>query len=544
MSVNIVSGQELKEKLQTGINKLADAVTATMGSSGRPVGIRDSDGTIRITKDGYSVANAISSFEDPAEDFALQLGKTVSKKTVDAAGDGTTTSTLLLQSFVNESFQAITPSTNVVDVQRGINQSVKAVVEKLKEMAVDVVTEEQMLKVAQLSANGDEYLARLIVTALDKAGEEGVVTIEESRSTEDSVETVEGMVMPNGVISQYFFTDHTKAHTLLSKPYVFIVNDAITRNDEIVHVLEYVAEQGRPLLLIADRVEGEALTTLVLNATRGNIKIAVVKSPDFDKRRTAILEDIAILTGGQVISELKGYRISKLTKEDFPTVLGECRTSTSTKDDTVILDGAGKVEDIETRMLEIKAQIETSKSAYERENLQARLSKLTGGVSIIHVGGISEVEMKEKRDRVDDALHATKAAISEGIVPGGGLALINCESVLNELVLPNKDQELGKEIVRKTLYAPFKKILLNAGIDNHYEILAERKAIVTGDITWNGYNVKTGEYGNLQDMGIIDPVKVTRHALENAASVASVLITTTASVFESKKEQPQVPAGY
>jgi chaperonin GroEL len=558
MSVTITSGQELKEKLLKGINLSADTVTATLGSSGRPVAIRDQEGTIRITKDGYSVANAITSFEDPTEDMALQLLKAAAKKSVDEAGDGTTTTTLLVQSIVNECLDITSKETNVVEIQKGIAASVSAVVTNLKEQAMEITTEDQIYNVAKLSANGDENIAKLISLAIDKSGRDGSVSIEESKYAEDSLEEVEGMVLSKGLLHHHFVTDEAKNHSLLLNPCILLVDEVITKAESIVNFMQYAAEKERPLLLIAEGVEGAAISVLIVNHLRGTCKAAVIKSPDFGDRKKAILEDIATITGATVLSKEKGHNLEKL--KDLGQYLGSARSVTSTKDSTTIIDGKGDKEQIEERLLAIKEQIDNAKSAFERENLQERLGKMIGGVVIINVGGKSEVEMKERRDRVEDALFATKAAIAEGVVPGGGLALINTESALDELVLANKDQEIGKSVIRRVLYAPFKKILKNAGIDNHYEILSEIKAnkdrsymieqakTTSPNLTeveshktslWQGYNVRTGEYGNVQEMGILDPVKVTRVALQNASSTAGILMTVAAGVNESKVETQQ-----
>jgi len=566
MPVAITSGQDLKDKLIKGINLLGDTVTATLGSSGRPVAIRDEDGTIRITKDGYSVANAITSIEDPVSDTALQLGKAAAKKTVDEAGDGTTTTTLLVQSIVTECLNITSKNVNIVEVQKGISASVDAVIDNLKEQALEITTAEQIHQVARLSANGDEDIAKLIAMSIDKAGRDGSISIEESKSIEDSLEEVEGMVINKGLVNQHFVTDQAKGHSVLINPYILIVDEMITQAESVVPFMTYAAEKERPLLIIAEAVEQAAISTLIVNHLRGNCKAAVIKSPDFGDRKKAILEDIATLTGATVISKDKGHNLSKKTEvPKYVQYLGECRSATITSKDTTLIDGKGSKEAIEERLLNIKSQIDNSKSPFERENLQERLGKMIGGVVIINIGGKSEVEMKERKDRVEDALYATRAAISEGVVPGGGLALINTESTLNELVLPNKDQEIGKEVIRKVLYAPFKKILLNAGIDDYYKIqnqisinknksyIIEQTKSTSPNITaaeshktslWQGYNVKTGEYGDVKDMGILDPVKVTRIALLNASSTAGILMTIAAGVNEIKTEQPEEQPQY
>jgi len=542
LSVTITSGQELKEKLLKGINLSANTVTATMGSSGRPVAIRDDQGVIRITKDGYSVANAITSFEDPIEDMALQLLKASAKKTVDEAGDGTTTTTLLVQSIVNECLDITSKDVNIVEVQKGINTSVDNIIANLKEQAMEITTEEQIYSVAKLSANGDDVIAKLIATSIDKAGRDGSISIEESKFAEDSLEEVEGMVIDKGLSHHHFITDEAKNHSFLTEPLILLVDEVMSTLESVTPFMVYASEKEKPLLIIAEGVESAAISVLIVNHLRGNCRAAVVKSPDFGPRRKAILEDIAIMTGATVLSREKGHDLKKL--KDVGQYLGSCRSATITKDSTTIIDGRGDKDRIEERLLAIKAQIDNASSAFEKENLQERLGKMIGGVVIINVGGRSEVEMKERKDRVEDALFATKAAISEGVVPGGGLALINAEPALDKPLL-NKDQEIGREIMRKVIFAPFKKILLNAGIENSYKIYAgirdNQMELIRLDksekMLWQGYNVKTDTYGDVRDMGILDPVKVTRVALQNAASTAGILMTVAAGVNENKSEK-------
>lgn len=563
MAVEVSQDLELRNKILSGVNKLADSVTATLGPNGRNVLIKGPYGDIRVTKDGVSVAQSFTSLEDPIEDTAVQLMKTVSQKAVDFVGDGTTTATLLAQSIIVEGFKAIVANSNPIQIKIGIDKSVKSVIAKLKEISEDIGTESQIMQVAKLSANGDDEIANLVTQALDYVGDDGAVSIEESKNGETYLEKVEGMVFERGYKTPYFSTDPTKMEAYLHKPYILITDGRISGNNQVVDVLNYVASKERSLLIIAEDVDSEALSTLIVNKSRGFLKICAVKAPDYGARRIALLEDIAIMTGGVVISETKGLSLSNMKKVNWEDFLGESRSVVVTANDTTIVEGVSKtisVEDgkdeegnikykdvstVETRLLEIKSQFDRSKSAFEKENLQQRLSKLTGGVAIINVGGISEVELKEKKDRVDDALHATKAAIIEGIVPGGGIALINCESALDELELTDKDQLLGKEIVRKVLYAPFKKILSNAGVDDFYKILSQIKSIQSNYNTsgneslnkWEGYNVKTGQYEDFKTTGVIDPTKVTRTALENAASVAGIILTTTAAVYELPKKE-------
>lgn len=552
MAVDVSNKLDLKERIQKGVNTLAESVGSTLGPGGRNVLIQDPDTSIRITKDGVSVARAFTSVKDPVENVAIQLVKTVADKAVDKAGDGTTTATLLTQVIINDGFKAINEKSNPVQVKVGIDKAVKAIVSKLKEISEDIQTEEQIKQVARLSANGDDHIADVIAQALDYVGEEGAVSIEESKTAETTLEKVEGMVFERGMKSPYFSTDPVKNESYLSKPYILIFNGRLTNNQQLINVLNFVAKKDKALLVIAEDVDSEALATLIVNKSRGLVRVCAVKAPEFGDRRTAALEDIAVMTGGTVISETKGIRIEKIQEKDFGEYLGQARAVTVTARDTTIVDGSPKIsmeqdgfeEDgvtvkwkevnpVETRLIELKAQLETAKSAFQIENLQSRIAKLTGGVAIINVGGVSEVEMRERKDRVDDALHATKAAIMEGVVPGGGMALINCESALDELTIDNKDQKTGVEIVRKALYAPFNKILTNAGYDNPSEIL--NKVIFNRDENggvWSGYNVRDGVYVNLKEAGVIDPAKVTRTALENAASISGTILTTTSCVFE------------
>lgn len=587
MAIDVSKEQELKDRILSGVNKLAETVTSTLGPGGRNVLLHKSDGSIAVTKDGVSVSEAFTQLKDPIENTAVQLIKTVAKKAVDAAGDGTTTATLLAQSIVVEGFKAIDADNNPIQVKAGIDKAVTAVLARLKEISEDLNTEEQIMQVAKLSANGDEEIAKLITQALDYVGDDGAVSIEESRTGESTLEKVEGMVFDRGYKTPYFSTNQEKMEANLFNPYVLIVDGRIISNDQVTKVLNYVAKEDRALLVIAEDIDNEALSTLIVNKSRGIIKVCAVKAPDFGDRRTAILEDIAIMTGGTVISQTKGLYLNKILEKDWGSYLGEARSVTVTALDTTIVDGKAKItkgedgfeEDgttvkykeinpVETRLLQIKTQLDNAKSHFEIENLQSRLSKLSGGVAIINVGGTSEVEMREKKDRVDDALHATKAAIMEGVVPGGGMALIACESALDELTFDNEDQEVGGEIIRKTLFAPFKKILINAGIDEPENILSSinggfivkpfkldlsflgltvlniegpwsTKWVVPEfkeQSIWNGYNVKTAEYVNFKEAGVIDPTKVTRTALENAASVAGIILTTTAAVFDIPEE--------
>lgn len=556
MSVDVSKDLELKNKILSGVEKLASAVSSTLGPSGKNILINEQDGSIRVTKDGVSVAKAFTQLKDPIENTAVQLVKTVAQKAVDIAGDGTSTSVLLAWSIIKEGFDAIDAHSNPTQVKIGIDKSVAAVLEELKKTSIDVVTEEQIMQVARLSSNGDEEVAKLITQAIDYTGEDGVVAIEESKTGESTLEKVEGMMFDRGYCSPYFSTNQNLMEAQLSNPYILIVDGRIINNDQILNTLEYVATKNRSLLVIAEDITSEALSTLIVNNARGTVRVCAVKAPDYGDRRTAILEDIAIMSGGAVVSEKKGVFLKKLKKTELLNYLGECRTVTVTSKDTTIVDGKPKIipgevvgvdEDgdniygaeinpVEERLKQLKDQIDNAKSAFDKQNLQDRLSKLTGGVAIINVGGISEVEMRERKDRVEDALSATKAGIAEGILPGGGMGLINAEYVLDDLKLENKDQEVGKEIIRKALYAPFITILKNAGIDNYYQILTKIKYLDDSSCDWPGYNVKTGEYGSLLEMGIIDPTKVTTTALEQSSSVAATILTTATAIFSIPEE--------
>lgn len=537
-------GTELKKKLLKGINKINDSVSSTLGPAGRNVIIRDADGSIKVTKDGVTVAKAFSKLEDPIEDIGAQMVKQVSIKSADKAGDGTTTSTLLATVMVREGIKVITQGSNAVEVKKGIDKAVSKVVEGLKSLSKNISSEDQIKQVATISANNDSEIGSLIATALDKVGTDGVVAIEESKTGETTLEVVEGMMFERGFKSPYFVTDNTAMQTVFEKPLIFLYDGRLSTTAHVLPVLQAAHSENLPLLVIAEDVENEALALLVVNKANNTIKVCAVKAPDFGDRRTAILEDIAILTGGTVVSPTKGHKVDKMKPDEFKAMFGKSRVVNVTSKDTTIIDGKGDIDKIEQRLSDLKSQIEIAKSNFEVEKLQERLSKLTGGVAIINVGGLSEVEMREKKDRVDDALHATKAALDQGIVPGGGMALINCKDFVKASYFDceNKDQELGVEIVEKALSAPFKVILSNAGIDNVYEILSKvnKKSESSEDnAKWFGYNAKTGEIENFFDSGILDPTKITRTAIENAASVAGTILTTESTVYfvgDEKKE--------
>ena len=534
-------GTELKNKLLVGINKLNSSVSSTLGPSGRNVIIREDDGVIKITKDGVTVAKAFNKLEDPIEDIGAQMIKQVSIRSADKVGDGTTTSTLLATVIVSEGIKAITQGSNAVEVKKGIDKAVSAVVNQLKAMSQDISSEAQIKQVATISANNDTEVGTLIATALDKVGNDGVIAIEESKTGETELEVVEGMMIDRGFKSPYFVTNNSMMNAVLEKPLVFLYDGRISSTAQILPVLQAAAVENQALLIIAEDIEGEALALLVVNKVNNVLKVCAVKAPDFGERRTHVLEDMAVLTGGTVVSATKGNKIDKMKKDEFTALFGKARMVTVTSKDTTIIDGKGTPEAIEQRLNDIRGQIDIAKSNFEVEKLQDRLSKLTGGVAIINVGGMSEVELKEKKDRVDDALHATKAALDQGIVPGGGMALINCIDAVKSAEYSNKDQELGAKIVEKALYAPFSTILANAGEENPYQILSNVKTNQKESMNplWEGYNVKTSEYMDLLAAGVLDPTKVTRSAIENAASVAGTILTTDSTVYhvgESKKE--------
>jgi chaperonin GroEL len=561
------NGVEFKNRLLKGINMVTSAVGSTLGPSGRNVLITNDNGELQISKDGVTISRNFKQLEDPIADQGMKLIKKVSENAVDKAGDGTTTATVLAGFMVNEGFKLIQQGSNPTQVKVGIDKSVKEVVKALSELSEDVKNVEQLKQVATVSANGDESIGELISTALDKVGEDGSVVIEESKTGETYLETVEGMMFEKGLKSPYFVTNNSTMECVLDKPLILLFDGRISSSNQLVPVLNFVAAQNRSLLIIAEDIDHEALALLIVNKSRGTVKVAAVKAPDYGDRRAAILEDIAVLTGGALLSNSKGNKLDKIDAKMYATYLGEARMATITSKDTTIVDGKSKMVTVTTevgngvnetiteevsaldlRLQEIKDQFDNPRiSAFDKERLQDRISKLTGGVSIINVGGVSEVEMREKKDRIDDALHATKAAWQSGVLPGGGMALISCASSLENLVLDNRDQELGKEIVKKALYAPFIKILSNAGVEDHYKVLSEINSIKarynsTGDENlnnWEGYNVKTGNYENFKSTGIFDPTKVTRVALENAASVAGIVLTTENCVIEKNEDKEQ-----
>jgi chaperonin GroEL len=526
MKKRIEFSEEARRQLLAGVDKLADAVVATLGPSGRNVVIEQEQGNPISTKDGVTVAKAIE-LEDEIENIGAQLVRQASIKTADQAGDGTTTSTLLARQIYKDGLDMITSSRNPIEIKKGIDKAVALTLDYIKNNLVEnIKTEEQLSQVATISGNNDPEVGTLIATAMDKVGVDGVVTIEESRTGETYLETVEGIQFNRGYKSPYFVTDNKSMQSVLNKPLILITTERLQQVKELLPLLETCSTQNKSLLIIAEDIDGEALSTLVVNKMRGILNVCAVKAPEFGDRRKAVLEDIATLTGGVVISKEKGMRLDKIDTK----WLGNAKKVTISKDYTTIIDAQGSSEAIELRIEEIKAQIEESKSPFEKENLQDRLAKFVGGVAMIFVGGHTEVELKEKKDRVEDALHATKAAIEEGIVPGGGIALLNASYNVKcpeDLV---GDQQLGFDIVMEAITRPFKQILVNAGknLDDIKEI--DFNINVKPDNNWKGYNPKTEEYVDMFTQGIIDPFKVTRLALENAASVAGTLLTTEAII--------------
>jgi chaperonin GroEL len=539
---------EARNKMKKGVDTLANAVRVTLGPKGRNVVLEKKFGAPGITKDGVTVAKEIE-LEDPIENMGAQMLKEVASKTADIAGDGTTTATVLAQSIISEGLKNVAAGANPMDLKRGIEKAVVKVVEHLAGQSQTVGTDSKKIQqVASISANNDENIGKLIAEAFGKVGKDGVITVEEAKGTETGIEIVEGMQFDRGYISAYFVTNSEKMEAELDKPYILIYDKKISNMKDILHILEKVAQQGAQLLIISEDLEGEALATLVVNKLRGTIKVAAVKAPGFGDRRKEMLQDIAILTKGIVVSEEQGY---KLENADL-SYLGRAERVVIDKDNTTIVGGKGKKEDITGRVNQIKAQIETTTSDYDKEKLQERLAKLSGGVAVLNIGAATEMEMKEKKDRVDDALHATRAAVEEGIVPGGGVAFIRAIESLDKLVKsygsPNKqesggvlyDDELtGIAIVKRALEEPLRQIVENAGIEG--SIIVQKVKEGKGDF---GFNARNEEYENLYKAGVIDPTKVTRIALENAASIAGMLLTTECVVADKpKKEEPHMPAG-
>ena len=525
--------QDARDRMLRGVDILANAVKITLGPKGRNVVLEKSYGAPRITKDGVTVAKEIE-LEDKFENMGAQMVKEVASKTSDVAGDGTTTATVLAQAIVKEGAKSVAAGANPMDLKRGVDQAVHAIVEQLKSKSKKVTNNEEIAQVGTVSANGDTEIGKMIAEAMEKVGKEGVITVEEAKSMETELDVVEGMQFDRGYISPYFITNADKMVAELEEPYILIHEKKLASLQPLLPLLEAVVQSSKPLLIIAEEVEGEALATLVVNKLRGGLKVAAVKAPGFGDRRKAMLEDIAVLTSGQTISEDLGIKLENVTLN----MLGRAKRVRIEKENTTIIDGAGKKKEIEGRIAQIKAQIEETTSDYDKEKLQERLAKLSGGVAIIKVGGSTEVEVKERKDRVEDALHATRAAVEEGVVPGGGVALLRAAKALDELQTENEDQKIGINVVRKALSWPTRLIAINAGEDG---------SVVVGKIleraTYSyGYNAQTGEYGDLTSQGVIDPTKVVRNALQGAASIAGLLITTEAMVAERpKKESANAP---
>ena len=528
---------DAREKMLKGVDILADAVKVTLGPKGRNVVIEKSFGAPRTTKDGVTVAKEIE-LEDKFENMGAQMVREVASKTNDLAGDGTTTATVLAQAIVREGARSVAAGSNPMDLKRGIDLAVSAVVTSLKERSKKVTSNGEIAQVGTISANGDAEIGRMIAEAMQKVGNDGVITVEEAKSLETELDVVEGMQFDRGYVSPYFVTNAEKMTVELDHPYLLIHEKKLSGLQPMLPLLEAIVQTGKPLLIIAEEVENEALATLVVNKLRGGLKVAAVKAPGFGDRRKAMLEDIATLTGGSVISEDLGIKLEKVTLG----MLGRAKKVTIDKDNTTIVSGAGKKTDIEARVKQIRAQIEETTSDYDREKLQERLAKLAGGVAVIKVGGATEVEVKERKDRVDDALHATRAAVEEGIVPGGGVALLRALKSLDDLKVENEDQKIGINIIRRAVQAPARQIAQNAGEDGSVIV---GKILENGSYNW-GYDAQNGTYGDLLAKGIIDPAKVVRTALQDAASVASLLITTEAMVAEKPKKAsaaPAMPAG-
>ncbi|HFL4039410.1 TPA: chaperonin GroEL [Escherichia coli] len=527
-------GEDARAHMVRGVNVLANAVKATLGPKGRNVVLEKSFGAPTITKDGVSVAKEIE-LADKFENMGAQMVKEVASKTSDNAGDGTTTATVLAQALIREGMKAVAAGMNPMDLKRGIDKAVTSAVEELKKISKPCSTSKEIAQVGSISANSDTDIGELIAKAMDKVGKEGVITVEEGSGLENELDVVEGMQFDRGYLSPYFINNPQSMQAELEDPFILLHDKKISNVRDLLPILEGVAKAGKPLLIVAEDVEGEALATLVVNTIRGIVKVCAVKAPGFGDRRKAMLEDMAILTGGTVISEEVGLSLEKATIND----LGRAKKVQVSKENTTIIDGAGDTADIEARIKQIKAQIEETTSDYDREKLQERVAKLAGGVAVIKVGAATEVEMKEKKARVEDALHATRAAVEEGIVPGGGVALIRAKAAIAELKGANEDQNHGIAIALRAMEAPLREIVTNAG--DEPSVVLNRVAEGTGAF---GYNAANGEFGDMIEFGILDPTKVTRSALQNAASIAGLMITTEAMVAEApKKEEPAAPGG-
>ncbi len=537
MSAKIIEfSSDARSSLKSGVDKLANAVKVTLGPKGRNVILDKKFGAPTVTKDGVSVAKEIE-LEDPIENMGAQMVREVASKTSDVAGDGTTTATVLAQAIFREGLKNVTAGANPMDLKRGVDLAVTKVIDYLKSISKEVGGRDEIAQVGSISANNDKTIGNLIADAMEKVGKDGVITVEESKSAETSLDVVEGMQFDRGYLSPYFVTNSESMEATLDDPYILIHDKKISAMKDLLPVLEKIAQSGRSLLIIAEDLEGEALATLVVNKLRGTLKVCAVKAPGFGDRRKAMLEDIAVLTNGTVISEERGFKLENATLD----YLGKAKKVTIDKDNTTIVEGAGKSDDIKKRINEIRSQIEKTTSDYDKEKLQERLAKLSGGVAVLKIGAATEIEMKEKKARVEDALHATRAAVEEGIIPGGGVSLVRAIASLEKLQGENEDQNTGIKIIQKSLEEPLKQIVANAGLEGAVVL----NKVMEGKADF-GFNAATEKYENLIKAGVIDPTKVARTALENAASVASLLLTTEAVVYEKKepeKPMPPMPGG-
>jgi chaperonin GroEL len=531
---DLVFSTDARAALKKGVDKLAEAVKVTLGPKGRNVVIDRKFGSPLITKDGVTVAKEVE-LEDAIENMGAQMVKEVATKTSDLAGDGTTTATVLAQAIFREGLKNVTAGANPMSLKRGIDKAVEKVVSELKSLSVETAGKKEIAQVGTISANSDEEIGNLIADAMEKVGKDGVITVEEAKGLETTLETVEGMQFDRGYVSPYFVTDPDRMEAILEDAFILIHDKKISSMKDLLPVLEKVAQQGRPLLIIAEDVEGEALATLVVNKLRGTLKVAAVKAPGFGDRRKAMLQDLAVLTGGQVVSEEVGFKLENAVVSD----LGRAKRIVIDKDNTTVIDGAGADDAIQGRIKEIRSAIEKSTSDYDSEKLQERLAKMAGGVAVINVGAATETEMKEKKARVEDALHATRAAVEEGIVPGGGVALLRAQKALREFTVEDSDEQVGVRIVERALEEPIRQIAINAGVEG--SIVVEK--VRGNDTVAYGYNARTDVYENLVDAGVIDPTKVTRTALQNAASIAGLMLTTESVVVEKPEPKGQGGGG-
>ena len=534
-------GKELKNRLLDGVQKLNNSVASTLGPAGRTVLIKDQMGEIKVTKDGVTVSRAFKELEDQTESIGAELAKKVAIKSANEVGDGTTTSTVLATTILEEGIKQINDGSNPVDIKKGIDEATSAVVEELKKLSTEITDDAQIKEVATISGNNDPEIGNLIATALDKVGRDGVVAIEESKTGDTSLEIVEGMQFERGYKSPYFVTDNNTMSAVLNDPYILIYDGRITQASELLNVLNKVSGETKPLLIVAEDIDGEALATLIVNKMRGTIDVVAVKAPDFGDRRTMALEDLATVTGGQVISKDKGHKLDKLQPLQYSELLGRARTVNVTKEKTTVVDGKGTEDAISQKSLEIKVQLDKASSAFEKEKLQDRLGKLVGGVAIINVGGNSEIEIKEKKDRVEDALFATKAALDEGIIVGGGTAFLQASKRLDKMISKNSDVMIGKNIVKQAIQEPFIKILTNAGHDDNDVRFASYNLLNGKGNSWKGLDYKNLEIVDFKELGIIDPKKVTRIALENAASIAGTILTTESVIYEKNEDKEETP---